>query len=50
MMEIGSNDKKMAARPGAITVEDVQVIVQEIVKTLNSASGSVSRKDLEMSE
>ena len=40
----------MAARTDIITVEDVQVAVQEIVKTVDSASGSVSRKDLEMSE
>ena len=40
----------MAARTDTITVEDVQVTVLEIVKTLNIASASVLSKDLDMSE
>ena len=44
MIQIGKKtDKKMVARIEILTVEDVQVTDQEIVKTLNIASGSVLR-------
>ena len=36
-------DKKMAAYTETLTVEDVHVTDQEVVKTLNIASGSVLR-------